>query len=197
MAAHVLSYRIGRRRQKSPSRCIFSADDLRSHRPQKVENADARRASADRLPSRWLHGKHEHSARFASQAPVAGSNQALRAWRGKQDRLQPVDHIDRAAFMNREVAVATSLLWASSSSSLASPQMEKQTISQNLQRAPRRRLAAGPEAGPSGDINADRDRAIDLEVRWSRHFTMPLPVLRLRSDAAVESAAAPRAARAS
>jgi hypothetical protein len=99
--------------------------------------------------------------------------------------------------MNREVAVATSLLWASSSSSLASPQMEKQTISQNLQRAPRRRLAAGPEAGPSGDINADRDRAIDLEVRWSRHFTMPLPVLRLRSDAAVESAAAPRAARAS
>ena len=27
---------------------------------------------------------------------------------------------------------------------------------------------------------------------WSRHFTMPLPVLRLRSDAAVESATAPR-----
>ena len=43
--------RIGRRRQKSPSRCIFSADDLRSCRPQKVENADARRASADRLPT--------------------------------------------------------------------------------------------------------------------------------------------------
>jgi hypothetical protein len=27
---------------------------------------------------------------------------------------------------------------------------------------------------------------------WSRHFTIPLPVLRLRSDAADESAAAPR-----
>ena len=64
--------------------------------------------------------------------------------------------------------------------------METQTISQNLLRAPQRRLAAGPEAGPSGDINADRDRAIDLEVRWSRHFTMPLPVLRLRSDAAID-----------
>ena len=69
-----------------------------------------------------------------------------------------------AAFMNREVALATSLLCASSSSSLASPQMKKQTISQNLQRAPQRRLTAGPEASPSGDINVDRDRAIDLEV---------------------------------
>jgi hypothetical protein len=58
---------------------VVSANDLRSCRPQKVENADARRASADRLPSRWLHGRHEHSARFASQPPVAGSNQALRA----------------------------------------------------------------------------------------------------------------------
>ena len=35
----------------------------------------------------------------------------------------------------------------------------------NPQRAPQRRLAAGPEASPSVDINADRDRAIDLEVR--------------------------------
>ena len=57
LAAHRLSTRIGRRRQKSPSRCIFSADDLRSCRPQQVENTDARRASADRLLSEQLHGK--------------------------------------------------------------------------------------------------------------------------------------------
>ena len=100
--------------------------------------------------------------------------------RAEWNRLDPVRHEEcpperrtgfslsittGAAFMNREVATATSLLCASNSSSLASPQMEKQTISQNLQRAPQRRLAAGPEAGPSGGINADRDRAIDLEVR--------------------------------
>ena len=70
------------------------------------------------------------SAGGFTQIP-AGSNPALRAWRRKEDGLQPVNHSDF----------------------------------QNLQRAPQRRLAARPEAGPSGDINTDRDRTIDLEVR--------------------------------
>ena len=66
MPAHLPLTRTGRRRQKSPSRCIFSADDLRSCRPQKVENADARRASADRLLSRWLHANPRHPAVICS-----------------------------------------------------------------------------------------------------------------------------------
>jgi hypothetical protein len=94
--------RIGRRRQKSPSRCIFSADDLRNYRPQKVENADARRASADRLPSRLPESRTGFSLSITSTG---------------------------AAFMNLEVVTASSLLCASSSSSLASPQMDKQTSS--------------------------------------------------------------------
>jgi len=63
--------------------------------------------------------------------------------------------------MNRKVAVATSLLWASSSSLAGEP---AEGEAGHLVR-PQRRLTAGPEASPSGDINADRDRAIDLEVR--------------------------------
>jgi len=47
-----------------------------------------------------------------------------------------------AAFTNREAATATSLSCPSRSSSLASPQMEKQTSSQALQSVPQHRLAA-------------------------------------------------------
>jgi len=80
MTAHLSPTRIGRRRQKSPSRCIFSADDLRSCRPQKVENADARRASADRLLTGDFTQIHGILPLFAWQPPVAGANPALRAW---------------------------------------------------------------------------------------------------------------------
>ena len=75
-ARHVFSTRIGRRPQKSPSRCIFSADDLRRCRPQKVENADARRASADRLLSKWLYGKHELAAARKTRASCRKVGQA-------------------------------------------------------------------------------------------------------------------------
>jgi len=78
--------RIGRRRQKSPSRCIFSVDDLRSCRPQKVENADARRASADRL----LTGdfKQIHGMRLQLQLPFCAQVVHPR-WRARRWRSRP------------------------------------------------------------------------------------------------------------
>jgi len=63
-----------------------------------------------------------------------------------------------AAFTNREVATATSLLCAGRSSALASPQMEKQTSSQDLPSVPQRRLAAAPQV-VSGE-NAARRRLL-------------------------------------
>ena len=62
--------------------------------------------------------------------------------------------------MNRELVAAASLLCAISSPSLASPQMEKQTSSQDLQSVPQCRLTAGPEA----DQHAGDDCAVRLNL---------------------------------